>query len=302
MSKNLVYISLIFSSVFISCQKEKGSLNIDSEKDTITEVIYSNDPDYVLSNKNAQELVEHLESEQNTLKQKLKKANKKEAEALYLDYYKRLGTIVDSINTAEVNTLKSYHEFKENKPDSILRKENTYNKVNLYFRKIDSNHYDFRIKPGYYYKLFQNKVSREYQEYMKLRYDEHKLVYDSQINNKKVSLEEQRDLIIKWEKFITTYKDFKFIDYAKKSFTDNLTTYLFGTSTQPTFEVTTKKLYVENEQEYIYFVKKNPKLISAEITKAYLKHFYENDKNFTAEEFYVDLRDFTKKTITDKIK
>lgn len=215
MSKNLVYISLIFSSVFISCQKEKGSLNIDSEKDTITEVIYSNDPDYVLSNKNAQELVEHLESEQNTLKQKLKKANKKEAEALYLDYYKRLGTIVDSINTAEVNTLKSYHEFKENKPDSILRKENTYNKVNLYFRKIDSNHYDFRIKPGYYYKLFQNKVSREYQEYMKLRYDEHKLVYDSQINNKKVSLEEQRDLIIKWEKFITTYKDFKFIDYAK---------------------------------------------------------------------------------------
>ncbi len=302
MSKNLVYISLIFSSVFISCQKEKGSLNIDSEKDTITEVIYSNDPDYVLSNKNAQELVEHLESEQNTLKQKLKKANKKEAEALYLDYYKRLGTIVDSINTAEVNTLKSYHEFKENKPDSILRKENTYNKVNLYFRKIDSNHYDFRIKPGYYYKLFQNKVSREYQEYMKLRYDEHKLVYDSQINNKKVSLEEQRDLIIKWEKFITTYKDFKFIDYAKKSFTDNLTTYLFGTSTQPTFEVTTKKLYVENEQEYIYFVKKNPKLISAEITKAFLKHFYENDKNFTAEEFYVDLRDFTKKTITDKIK
>ena len=302
MSKNLVYISLIFSYVFISCQKEKGSLNIDSEKDTITEVIYSNDPDYVLSNKNAQELVEHLESEQNTLKQKLKKANKKEAEALYLDYYKRLGTIVDSINTAEVNTLKSYHEFKENKPDSILRKENTYNKVNLYFRKIDSNHYDFRIKPGYYYKLFQNKVSREYQEYMKLRYDEHKLVYDSQINNKKVSLEEQRDLIIKWEKFITTYKDFKFIDYAKKSFTDNLTTYLFGTSTQPTFEVTTKKLYVENEQEYIYFVKKNPKLISAEITKAFLKHFYENDKNFTAEEFYVDLRDFTKKTITDKIK
>jgi len=302
MSKNLVYISLIFSSVFISCQKEKGSLNIDSEKDTITEVIYSNDPDYVLSNKNAQELVEHLESEQNTLKQKLKKANKKEAEALYLDYYKRLGTIVDSINTAEVNTLKSYHEFKENKPDSILRKENTYNKVNLYFRKIDSNHYDFRIKPGYYYKLFQNKVSREYQEYMKLRYDEHKLVYDSQINNKKISLEEQRDLIIKWEKFITTYKDFKFIDYAKKSFTDNLTTYLFGTSTQPTFEVTTKKLYVENEQEYIYFVKKNPKLISAEITKAFLKHFYENDKNFTAEEFYVDLRDFTKKTITDKIK
>lgn len=302
MTKNFVYISFLCSSIFLSCQKEKNSLNIDSENDTITEVIYSNDPDYVLSNKNAQELVEHLESEQKSLKDKLKKANKKEAEALYLDYYKRLSTIVDSINTAEVNTLKTYHDFQENKPDSILRKENTYGKVNLYFRKVDSNHYDFKIKPGYYYKLFQNKVSREYKEYMKLRYDEHKLAYEAQVKNEKISLEAQRELIIKWEKFITTYKDFKFIDYAKKSYSDNLTLYLFGTSSQPTFEVNTKKLYMENEQEYISFVKKNPKLLSTEITKSFLKHFYENDKNFTAEEFYVDLRDFTKKTIADKIK
>lgn len=302
MNKNIIYLSFLITSIFFSCQKDKKFDGVTSETDTITEITYSNDPDYVLANKNAQELVEHLESEQTDLKKKLKKANKKEAEALYIDYYKRLGVIVDSINTAEVNTLSTYHSLKQNKPDSILRKENTYGKVNLYFRKIDSNNYDFRIKPGFYYNLFHKKVSREYEQFLKLRYDEHKLAYDLQIKNEKISLEELRDLNIKWEKFITTYKDFKFIDIAKKSYADNMMLYLFGSANQATFEISTKKLHMENEQEYISFVKKNPKLISAEITKAFMKHFYENDRNFTAEVFYVDLKEFTKKTIADKIK
>ena len=302
MSKYFIYISFLTASVFVSCQKEKKVQNAVAKSDTITETIYTNDPDYVLTNKSAQELVEHLESEQNELKRKLKQAGRKEAEALYLDYYKRLGVIVDSLNNAEANTLIAYDTLKQNKPDSIVRKENTYDKVGLYFRKIDGNRYDFKLKPGYYYKLFHNKVSKEYEQYIKLRYEEQKLMYHSQIENKKITLEEQRELIIKWEQFITTYKDFKFIDYAKKSYVEGLTFYLFGTATQPTFEVATKKLFVENEQEYLSFVKKNPKLMATEITKGFLKHFYENDKNFTSEEFYVDLRDFTKKLIADNVK
>lgn len=302
MSKNFIYIGLLVASVFVSCNKEKTSVPNDSNSDTITEILYSSDPDYVLSNKNAQELVEHLESEQKDLKRKLKKANKKEAEALFIDYYKRLTVIVDSINMAETNTLKTYHKLGNEKHDTILRKENTYDKVGLYFRKIDSTTYDFKIKPGYFYNLFHKKITREYEEYLKLRFAEHKLLYDSQFNNEKVSLEQQRNLIISWEKFIVKNKDFKFIDYAKKSYTDALMMYLFGTSSKPAFEVSNKKLYVENEQEYITFVKRNPKLISAEITKSFLKHFYANDKNFTAEVFYLDLKDFTKKEISERLK
>lgn len=302
MSKNFIYIGLLVASVFISCNKEKTSVSNDSNLDTITEILYSSDPDYVLSNKNAQELVEHLENEQKDLKRKLRKANKKEAEALFIDYYKRLTVIVDSINMAETNTLKTYHKLGNQKHDTILRKENTYDKVGLYFRKIDSTTYDFKIKPGYFYNLFHKKITREYEEYLKLRYAEHKLLYDSQFNNQKITLEQQRNLIISWEKFILKNKDFKFIDYAKKSYTDALMMYLFGTASKPAFEVSNKKLYVENEQEYITFVKKNPKLISAEITKSFLKHFYANDKNFTAEVFYLDLKDFTKKEISERLK
>ena len=302
MSKNFIYIGLLVASVFVSCNKEKTSVSNDSNLDTITEILYSSDPDYVLSNKNAQELVEHLENEQKDLKRKLRKANKKEAEALFIDYYKRLTVIVDSINMAETNTLKNYHKLGNEKHDTILRKENTYDKVGLYFRKIDSTTYDFKIKPGYFYNLFHKKITREYEEYLKLRYAEHKLLYDAQFNKEKITLEQQRNLIISWEKFIVKNKDFKFIDYAKKSYTDALMMYLFGTASKPAFEVSNKKLYVENEQEYITFVKKNPKLISAEITKSFLKHFYANDKIFTAEVFYLDLKDFTKKEISERLK
>lgn len=302
MSKNFIYIGLLVASVFVSCNKEKTSVSNDSNLDTITEILYSSDPDYVLSNKNAQELVEHLENEQKDLKRKLRKANKKEAEALFIDYYKRLTVIVDSINMAETNTLKTYHKLGNQKHDTILRKENTYDKVGLYFRKIDSTTYDFKIKPGYFYNLFHKKITREYEEYLKLRYAEHKLLYDAQFNKEKITLEQQRNLIISWEKFIVKNKDFKFIDYAKKSYTDALMMYLFGTASKPAFEVSNKKLYVENEQEYITFVKKNPKLISAEITKSFLKHFYANDKIFTAEVFYLDLKDFTKKEISERLK
>lgn len=302
MSKNFIYIGLFVSSVFVSCNKENTVISNDSNTDTITEILYSTDPDYVLSNKNAQELVEHLESEQKDLKQKLKKANKKEAEALFIDYYKRLTVIVDSINMAETNTLSTYHKLGQEKHDTILRKEITYDKVNLYFRQIDSTKYDFKIKPGYFYNLFNKKISREFEEYLKLRYTEHKLLYNTQFKNEKITLENQRQLIIDWEKFIVKNKDFKFIDYAKKSYTENVMLYLFGTANKPAFEVSNKKLYVENEQEYITFVKKNPKLISAEITKSFLKHFYANDKNFTAEVFYLDLKEFTKKEIAERLK
>src|SRR5690554_7034993 len=111
MNKKFIYSSLIVCSVFISCEKKKDLLNTNVNKDTITEIIYTNDPDYVISNINAQELIEQLESEQNALKEKLQKATRKEAEALYLDYYKKLSVIVDSINTAEINTLKLYFFF-----------------------------------------------------------------------------------------------------------------------------------------------------------------------------------------------
>ncbi len=302
MSKKLIYTGLLAAALFVSCNKEKTTVTSDSNSDTITEILYSSDPDYVLSNKNAQELVEHLENEQKNLKNKLKRANKKEAEALFIDYYKRLTVIVDSINMAETNTLKTYHKLGSDKHDTILRKENTYDKVGLYFRQIDSATYDFKIKPGYFYNLFHKKISREYEEYLKLRFHEHKLLYDSQFKNEKITLEEQRNLIISWEKFIVKNKDFKFIDYAKKSYTDNVMMYLFGTASKPAFEVSNKKMYVENEQEYITFVKKNPKLISVEITKSFLKHFYANDKNFTAEVFYLDLKEFTKKEIAERLK
>lgn len=301
MSKNCIYLSLFLSLAFAACKNEKTTPTKQTN-DTITEIHYSTDPDYALANKNAQELVIHLENEQKDLKQKLKKANKKEAEALFIDYYKKLTVIVDSISMAETNTLANYHKLGKIKHDTILRKELVYDKLGLYFRKVDSTKYDFKIKPGYFYNLFHNKISNEYEEYLKLRFKEHKFLYDLQFKNDKISLQNLRELIVNWEKFIVNHKDFKFIDLAKKSYADNLTMYLFGTVENPTFEITTKKLFVENEQEYISFVKKNPKLISADITKTFLKHFYVNDKNFTAEEFYLDLKEFTKNEIAEKIK
>lgn len=302
MTKNYIYIGLFLTSVLVSCRKENSVLPNSEATDTITEIQYTSDPDYVLSNKNAQELIVHLEDEQNDLKRKLKKANKKEAEDLYVDYYKRFTTIVDSLNLAEINTLNTYHQMGTAKNDTILRKQNTYDKLGLYFRKVDSTTYDFKIKPGFFYNLFHNKISKEFEEYLRLGYVEHKLFYDQQTKNEKITLESQRNLIINWEKFITQHKNFKFIDSAKRSYSDNMMLYLFGTPAKPTFQISSKKLYVENEQEYISFVKQNPNLISAEITKSFLKHFYVNDKNFTSEKFYVDLKEFTKKEISEHIK
>src|SRR5690554_1778766 len=90
MSKKFIYIGLVFSSFLISCKKDVVTPPHLNNNDTIQEILYSTDPDYVLSNKNAQELIEHFENEQVALETKLSKATKKEAEALYVDYYKRL--------------------------------------------------------------------------------------------------------------------------------------------------------------------------------------------------------------------
>ena len=300
MHNKIIYISLGIA-LLTSCNKE-NTIKETINNDTIKEVHYPAESIESLASKSTEDLMLRFEKEQKDLHDKLKTANRKEAEALYLDYYKRLTSIVDSLTLLENETLKNYHQLSKVQNDSILKKQETYDKLGIYFRKIDTNSYDFKLKPGFFYKIFKEKVSSDYNEFMKLRYEENLMTYESQFNNVEVNLEKQRDLVLRWEKFITKNKDFKFIDIAKKSYISNINSYLFGTLDKPSFQLAFKKLNVENEQEYIMFVKKNPKTISATITKEFLKHFYENDKNFTADAFYLNLREHTKKSIEDKLK
>lgn len=292
MNKYKIYpLLLVFS--LTACKKDLFDTTL-SAKDTLTEVKYSNDPEYALSNKNAQEYIGILERKQADLSQKLRKANAEEANNLLSEYHKILNTLLDSLNYTEAPALLQYNEWKTTAvfPDSIQKKEKLYDKLGIYFKETDTSSYTLSFKPGYFYQMFKNKVTPDVRLYLQLRTEDKKTPY---IHDNKVIItwEQLRERVLKWENYIKKYPNNKFTELAKKNYQEYLTVYLFGTSEQPTIEYSNKKMLPEFEQEFVMMIKKNPKSISGKLTKDFVDFFINNNSNYKPADLQKKIKEYT---------
>lgn len=297
--------TLCFISLFglISCQKEVKQSTQNSRKDSITEITYSTDPKDVLANKNTETLLDHLEEKQQELKNKLKTVNnKQDGDVLFTEYLKSFSTIIDSLNSTEYNTLQLYGNWNEaNKPDSILVKEKRFKKLGMFIRNIDSNYYDIKLIPGFYQKMFKNKVSNELKDYLKLVAEYNQLNYDVQMKKTSFDLIKYRTLALDWENYMRKYPNSIYKDRIAKLYQEIMIKYLFGDKNLKTFDPVSKKFNSNIEQEYILLMKSYPKSKTAQITKDFMKYFYANDQVSNAKKFYQELQLRTIDVITNKI-
>jgi len=282
---------LLVAITLISCKKDTVSPNEEALNDSLTEISYADDPEYQLSNKDAQEYISILERKQTDLKKKLRSARGEEANKLFNEYHKILKELLDSLNQSEAKALNEYHLWSNNNlPDSIKKKEKLYDKLGIYFKNEEDDHYSLSFKAGYFYSIFKHRVTNDLSAYLKLKSEEKKTPY---LANDKVIVEwsDLRERLLNWENFINKYPNSKYLDKAKKTYNDYLTVYLFGTDTAPTFEYSSKKILPEREQEYLMMIRKNPKTISAKITKEYLDYLYINSKIYKSTELFTKLKE-----------
>lgn len=291
----LKHIIAIVPFVLLSCNN--GNILNDEGSESI-----SNSPNFELQNKKSQEIIKQIDEKQHTLKSKLKKAKGKNADKLYLEYSKLLNSLIKELETNEYNSLSIYNKWEnETAPDSIQKKMELYDKLQIKIIENNDGTYNLKYRPGFYYEMFKHKVSRDLREYLKIATLQRKkpIVLNGEINE---DWSEISDRLIIWENFIKQNPNSAFKEDAKGKYLELIQLYFYGNKNERPYSLEIKKIEPQVEQEYMNFVKKYGKTTTGTLTKNYLDYFYTNDKNFSSEEFNKKLTEYTNQEIEKEMK
>ena len=292
----LKHIIAIVPFVLFSCNNG-NLLNDEGSGESI-----SNSPNFELQNKKSQEIIKQIDEKQHTLKTKLKKTKGKNADNLYLEYSKLLNSLIKELETNEYNSLSIYNKWEnEIAPDSIQKKMELYDKLQIKIIENNDGTYNLKYRPGFYYDMFKYKASKDLREYLKLATLQRKkpIVVDGLINE---DWSEISNRLIIWENFIKNNPNSAYKEDAKGKYLELIQLYLFGNKNERSYSIDTKKIEPLTEQEYMNFVKKYGKTTTGIITKNFLDFFYTNDKNFSSEEFHKKLSEYTNQEIEKEMK
>lgn len=286
---------------FISCNKENDS-NLLIEEEISAEESISNSPSFILQNKKSQAIIKEIEKKQNQLKVKLKKAKSKEANKLYDEYSKSLNALIVDLDSNENSSLTIYNTWENAiTPDSIKKKMDLYDKLNIKIVENNDGTYHLKYRTGFYYYLFKNKVSRDLKEYLKIAVEHRKkpVVVNGEINQ---SWSVISDRLIVWENYLKKYPNSLYREEAKGKYLDLIQLYLYGSKKEKSYDLNSKKISPDIEQDYVNTIKKYGKTTTGILTKSFLDYFYTNDKNYTPEEFNKKLTEYTKLEIEKEMK
>ncbi|RRJ89316.1 hypothetical protein EG240_12200 [Paenimyroides tangerinum] len=292
----LKHIIAIVPFVLFSCNNG-NLLNDEGSGESI-----SNSPNFELQNKKSQEIIKQIDEKQHTLKTKLKKTKGKNADNLYLEYSKLLNSLIKELETNEYNSLSIYNKWEnEIAPDSIQKKMELYDKLQIKIIENNDGSYNLKYRPGFYYDMFKYKASKDLREYLKLATLQRKkpIVVDGLINE---DWSEISNRLIIWENFIKNNPNSAYKEDAKGKYLELIQLYLFGNKNERSYSIDTKKIEPLTEQEYMNFVKKYGKTTTGIITKNFLDFFYTNDKNFSSEEFHKKITEYTNQEIEKEMK
>lgn len=299
---NFKYIYLaIVPMFFISCNKENDS-NLLIEEEISAEESISNSPSFILQNKKSQAIIKEIEKKQNQLKVKLKKAKSKEANKLYDEYSKSLNALIVDLDSNENSSLTIYNTWENAiTPDSIKKKMDLYDKLNIKIVENNDGTYHLKYRTGFYYDLFKNKVSRDLKEYLKIAVEHRKkpVVVNGEINQ---SWSVISDRLIVWENYLKKYPNSLYREEVKGKYLDLIQLYLHGSKKEKSYDLNSKKISPDIEQDYVNTIKKYGKTTTGILTKSFLDYFYTNDKNYTPEEFNKKLTEYTKLEIEKEMK
>lgn len=287
----LLYFFLILT--FCSCDEKKKNISIETKQLGKKETIKTSNVNENDNNKN--DYYENFKVEKENTIENLKNISKSDANNLYVNYCKINAKIINKINENEQIALEKFY-YDDANSKNIIRKLNTkLLNIQLRFEEIGEGYVEITTIPDFYYNIFKNYVTEDYNEYLYLISEENKSLYSADAALA-ITFKELGDRIISWENFIKKYPKSELVKEVKLSLKNYQYDYIFGLDNTLTFErdfknqtETNKKiLYIndENNEEFKRYLKLYPNSPTSKL----INLFIENYKDKQEEEVFKLIR------------
>ncbi len=224
-----------------------------------------------------QRVVHQLIGQQNQLKAKLKSATPEAANQLYEASQEETYALLNQLDSLEENVLVKYVEYYDQKtekivlPDSVKPTQQLLDKAGLEFWEIGEGMTEIRPKPRYFLEIFENYVTPDYREFLKINAKEDEKLYSADAGLV-ISFEELGDRILTWENFLRQYPNSKLMEKAKTIYKSYQHTYLIGMVNTPVVDEQTGKIYPESLAEFKRFSEKHPDSPTTHLIKLVQAH------------------------------
>lgn len=310
--KNIFYL-LIVSLLVLSCNNKKennDSLNHQSERLTNTETAsvskISPPPVYIDSASSTQKVLEHLSKRKVDIEELLKTATPEQANELYLNFYKENDSAIDILSRRKSKLLDQYVNFmtydeKTGNNPLVIPKEHQQEIKDIEQRGVEfwyvgEGYTELRMHPDFYYKMFNGKLTPDFQRWLDFSTKENKELYAADAGIL-VEWKEIGNRIQVREQFL---KDFPNSRLAKEQIKTELNNYRWdyfrGQDNTPVFygnpEYNPDDMDKNAIAEFQRFIKANPNSETTKMLQTLLKNpknevWREQVEKFLGERYYV---------------
>lgn len=292
-SRFLALLYFFLSLTFCSCDEKKKNISIETKQLGKKETIKT--PNLNENDNNKNDYYENFKVEKENIIENLRNISKSDANNLYVNYYKINAKIINKINENEQIALEKFY-YDDANSKNIIRKLNTkLLNIQLRFEEIGEGYVEITTIPDFYYNIFKNYVTEDYNEYLYLISEENKSLYSADAGLA-ITFKELGDRIISWENFIKKYPKSELVKEVKLFLKNYQYDYIFGLDNTLTFErdfknqtETNKKiLYIndENNEEFKRYLKLYPNSPTSKL----INLFIENYKDKQEEEVFKLIR------------
>lgn len=292
-SRFLALLYFFLTLTFCSCDEKKKNISIETKQLGKKETIKT--PNLNENDNNKNDYYENFKVEKENIIENLRNISKSDANNLYINYCKINAKIINKINENEQIALEKFYYDDSNSKNIIRKLNNKLLNIQLRFEEIGEGYVEITTIPDFYYNIFKNYVTEDYNEYLYLISEENKSLYSADAALA-ITFKELGDRIISWENFIKKYPKSELVKEVKLFLKNYQYDYIFGLDNTLTFErdfknqtETNKKiLYIndENNEEFKRYLKLYPNSPTSKL----INLFIENYKDKQEEEVFKLIR------------
>lgn len=279
--KKYIIISSLF--LFLSCVKKKDTAE-ETNKDSIKEITINREK--AQKNCGIETLLDDAERSKAKFKEDFEQIkDERVKDSLMIQLTRRVSQVLDSVNT--INNQANKKEIFQNEIENYQER---IKELSLKIEKSEEGTYV--LAPSEFFKeMIGSKHFQKYARFYQL------LDATQQVSNKKYDPEAYRKNCLDWEQYIQSTKDAQLKSEAKNYYKSQVKKFLFGTEQEKTFDSSTKKFNQSIEENFIYVIKKHPNTVTADLTKKFMKYFYEYTDKSETKSFYKSLHTTTMENI-----
>ena len=287
MTKKTLYL-LLFSVTIYSCKKEEEKIKtVDQTVEVATQNAPEDPPIYLHSSATENEIITHTKKRQQDISLLLKSAAPDKADELYKNLIKENDSALSLLQIRKETLLEKYYGYSDYDPQTKIYKMKfpkevqkmvkDYGAAGIEFWEIGEGYTELRMLPEYYFKLFDGKLSRDYQTYLEMITAEDEVLFQSDAAIS-ISWRDVAKRVESREKFLIDFPNSKLIKEIKQQLKEYQYAYLLGYDNTQTHEQ--GKLNPENVEEFKRFIRENPNSETSTIIKELLPKDFDRDGIF----------------------